>query len=249
MLKESDCRENVLQILGDLFGRVTVFYFDEKRRNFAFIADDLILHRVERNFDTRSGGGFVSSDDCKIAFIHIQFIADFQFFLHLKSRVNYCFVRFRIKSATFFDLYSDDFGILFKIYAVNQTASRTCRIFIAACFDRVLTERNDRLNAFDFGNFRLFGNGKRNELELIILAPEPLKIISAPTFPSRVARSRNEPSAIPLVKIISKMPMAMPKTLTIVRAGRCIIFEKTRLSINYGDGNFLKRKPDLPIIK
>ena len=62
--------------------------------------------------------------------------------------------------------------------------------------------------------------------------PEARSIISAPTFASRCARSRRLPLARPTVNTISKMPIPMPIMLTAVRAGRCSIFENTRLFIN-----------------
>src|SRR5690606_12524575 len=40
-----------------------------------------------------------------------------------------------------------------------------------------------------------------------------------------------EPFASPTVKTISRTPTAIPRTLTAVRAGRCSILEKTKLSI------------------
>ncbi len=76
--------------------------------------------------------------------------------------------------------------------------------------------------------------GRRNDSDPPIpIEPDARKKISAPTFASRVACSRIVPFASPTVKTISSTPIAMPKMLTNVRAGRWSIFEKTSESIVY----------------
>jgi hypothetical protein len=51
-----------VQRFDNLFGRETVFGFDEKRRCFV-LAAELILHHAERNLDARARRRFISADN------------------------------------------------------------------------------------------------------------------------------------------------------------------------------------------
>jgi hypothetical protein len=152
----------------------------------------------------------------EISFPKLDFVADFVFFLFLKTRVHNRFVAGRIKRSSFDDLQTGDARVFVEIDAVNQAAAR-----VAVGGNRSLSDGNAARTPSTFSISLLSEMGKRIDSEPLIPGlPEAQKNISAPTFASRVARSRIVPFDSPTVKTISKTPTAMPKMLTAVRAGR-----------------------------